>query len=111
MRPKRPGILLRAKTVLRGPTDTLAQWFAGPSEQPPAGLARAAFFKGRKLAILGVWGSPGAPETLQKGGGEAPRPSEMATEAPGAAETPKTTDFRLLTNFKFPPKVQPRGGL
>jgi len=32
----------------------------------------------------------------------------MATEAPGAAQTPKTTDFRLLKNFKFPPKVQPR---
>ena len=60
------------------------------------------------MVILGVWEAPGAPETLQKGGGEAPRPSEMAPEAPGAAQTPKTTDFRSLTNFKFPPKVQPR---
>ena len=66
------------------------------------------FFNGRKLVILGVWGTPGAPETLQKGGGEAPRPSEMATEATGTAQTPKTTDFRLLNNFKFPPNVQPR---
>ena len=32
----------------------------------------------------------------------------MATEAPGAAKTPKTTDFRLLKKIKFPPKVQPR---
>ena len=63
------------------------------------------------MAILGVWGAPrtpGAPETLQKGGGEASRPSEMAAEAPGAAQTPKMTDFRPLNNFKFSPKVQPR---
>ena len=37
---------------------------------------------------------PGAPETLQKGGGEAPRPSEVTTEAPRAAQTPKIDDFR-----------------
>ena len=60
------------------------------------------------MAILGVWDAPGAPETLQKGGGKAPRPSEMATEAPGAAQTPKMTDLRSLKNVKFPPKVQPR---
>jgi len=60
------------------------------------------------LVILVVWEAPGAPETLQKGGGEAPRPSEMATEAPGAAQTPKVTYFQSLKNFKFPPKVQPR---
>ena len=43
-----------------------------------------------------VWEAPGAPETLQKGGGEAPRPNEIATEAPGAAQTPKMTDLRSL---------------
>ena len=64
--------------------------------------------KGLKLVILVVWGAPGAPETLQKGEGKARRPSEMATEAPGTAQTPKTTDFRSSTNFKFPHKVQPR---
>jgi len=53
------------------------------------------------LVILGVWGAPGDPETLQKGGGEAPRPSEIATEAPGAAQTPKTTDFRLFNKLKI----------
>ena len=46
------------------------------------------------MVILEVWGAPGAPETPQKGGDEAPRPSEMATEALGAAQTPKMTDFR-----------------
>jgi len=50
----------------------------------------------------------GAPETLQKGGGETPRPKEMATEAPGAAQTPQTADLRRLNKFYFPPKVQPR---
>ena len=57
---------------------------------------------------MGVWAAPGGRETPQKGGGEAPWPSEMATEAPGAAQTPKTTDFQSLKNFGFPPKVQPR---
>ena len=46
-------------------------------------------FKGLKVIILGVWGGPGAQETLQKGGGEAPAPSEMAPEATGAARPPK----------------------
>ena len=56
------------------------------------------------MVILGVWGSPAAPETLQEGGDEAPPPSEMA---PGTAQTPKTTDFRPLDNIKkSPPKVQ-----
>jgi len=50
------------------------------------------------LVILGVWGAPGAPETLQKGGGVAPGPSEMATEAPEAAQSPKRTDLRPLKN-------------
>ena len=57
---------------------------------------------------MGIWGALGAPEFLQKGGGEAPRPNEMGTEAPGAAETPKMTDFRSLNKFKFPLKVLPR---
>ena len=58
------------------------------------------------MVILGVWEAPGAPETVQKGGGEAPGPSERATEAPGTAQSPKRTDSRSLKNFKFPPKVQ-----
>jgi len=53
------------------------------------------------LVILVVWGAPGAPENLKKGGGEAPGPSEMAPEAPGAAQTPKMTDFRL-NKFQIP---------
>ena len=57
-------------------------------------------FSGRKSVVLGVWGGPGAPETLQKGGGEAPRPNEMATEAPGAPEA-------IFTPLKAIPKPAP----
>ena len=64
--------------------------------EPDTWLQIIIFAKGRELVILGVWGAPGAPETLQKGGGEAPAPSEMAPEAPGAAQTPKMTDLRQL---------------
>ena len=56
------------------------------------------------MVIFGFREAPGAPETLQKGGGEAPGPNEMATEAPGAAQTPKATDFRSLQNFRFSSK-------
>ena len=66
--------------------------------------------KGRKSVILKVWGAPGAPETPQKCRGDALPPSEMATEVPGAAQTPKMTDFRPLENSEFPPKVQPQNG-
>ena len=61
--------------------------------------------------VLLFWGSggPRGPRRpFKKVGARPPGPSEMAAEAPGAAQIPKTTDFRLLNNFKFPPKVQPR---
>jgi hypothetical protein len=44
--------------------------------------------------MLGVCATPGAPETLAKGGGRSPPPFGRASEAPGAAQTPKMTDFR-----------------
>ncbi len=53
--------------------------------------------------MLGVWATPGAPETLPKeetlpkGGGL--RPSPFA-RVPGAAQTPKMIDFRSLKNFE-----------
>ena len=65
-------------------------------------------FKGRKSVILGVWAALGAPETLPKGGELRPPPFARVSGAPGAAQTPKMTDFRPTKNYKFPPKVQPR---
>ncbi len=56
-------------------------------------------FKDRKSIILRVWAAPGAPETLANG-----------LRAPRAAQTPKMTDLRPLTNLKLPAKVQPRFG-
>jgi hypothetical protein len=64
-----------------------------------------------KSAILGVWVAPGAPEILAKGRGRSPPPFGRVSRAPGAAQTPKMTDFRPLQHLKFPPKVQPRFGL
>jgi hypothetical protein len=67
----------------------------------------SSFVKGWKSAILGVWAAPGARETLAKGWGRSPPPFGRVSGAPGAAQTLKMTDFRPLTNLKFPPKVQP----
>jgi hypothetical protein len=64
--------------------------------------------KDRKSIILGVWAAPGAPETLAKGGGLRPPPVGKVSGAPGAAQTPKMTDFKPLNKLEFPPKVQPR---
>jgi hypothetical protein len=55
-------------------------------------------FKDRKSAILGVWATPGDPETLAIGGGLRPHISEGPPGPPGAAQTPKMTDFRTLEN-------------
>jgi hypothetical protein len=60
--------------------------------------------KDRRSVILTVW-------VLAKEGGRSPPPFGTISGAPGAAQTPKMTDFRPLTNLKFPPKVQPRIGL
>ena len=59
---------------------------------------------------MGGLGGPGGPKTHQKVGARGPPPSEMASEAAGAAQTPKMVDSRPLENSKFPPKVQPRLG-
>jgi hypothetical protein len=66
----------------------------------------------RKSDILWVWAAPGASEALPKGGGLRPPPCARVSGAPGAAQTPKTTDFRPLTSYKVlqPSKVQPRLG-
>ncbi len=50
---------------------------------------------------MGVWAAPGAPETLQNDGGRSPPPFGRVSGAPGAAQTPKMTDFLSLVNFKF----------
>ncbi len=67
-------------------------------------------FKGRKSAIFGVWAALGALETLQKGGGLCPPPFARVSRAPGAAQTPKMTDFRSLNSSRTfdTAKVQPR---
>jgi hypothetical protein len=46
--------------------------------------------------FLRGWAAPG---TLPKGGGFRPPPFARFSGAPGAAQTPKMTDFRLFTNF------------
>ena len=69
------------------------------------------FFKDWKSVILGVWMAPGALETLQKGGGRSPPPFARVSGAPGAAQTPKMTDFQSLKQileFVHQAKVQPR---
>ncbi len=48
-------------------------------------------FKGRKSGGLG---SPGGPETLPKGGGASPPTFARVSGAPGAAQTPKMTDWK-----------------
>ncbi len=48
--------------------------------------------KDRKSVMLEVWATPGAPETLAKGGGRSPPPFERASGAPGAAQTRKMAD-------------------
>ena len=58
--------------------------------------------------LSGGSGGPRGPRRpSKKVGARPPGPSELATEAPGVAQTPQMTDFRSLKNFKFPPKVQP----
>ncbi len=60
--------------------------------------------------ILRVCAAPGALETLEKCGGPRPPPFARVSGAPGAAQTPKMTDFRSLNSFhiSYPSKVQPR---
>ncbi len=57
-------------------------------------------FKDRKSVIVRVWATPGAPETIPKGGrwGAKPPPFGRLSRAPGAAQTPKMTDFQSLKN-------------
>ena len=52
------------------------------------------FWAGRKSPIWGVWEAPGGRETFQKGGGLCPPYFSMVSRASGAAQTPKTDDFR-----------------
>ncbi len=46
----------------------------------------------QKLAILGVWTAPGAPETTPKGGALRALPFGMDYGVPGAVQTPKIDD-------------------
>ncbi len=82
-------------------------WSGGPAIKPKRGCTLAGskvfdFVKDRKSVILGVWAAPGAPETRSKGGGRSPPPFGRISGAPGAAQTPKMTDFRPSTNYKIP---------
>ena len=46
-----------------------------------------------KIGHFGVWVAPGGFKTIQKGGGLRPPPCWMVLKPPGAAQTPKMTDF------------------
>ncbi len=52
------------------------------------------FWAGRRSPIFGVWAAPAAPQTFPKRGGLSPPPSGMFFWAAGAAQSPKTDDFR-----------------
>ena len=54
--------------------------------------------------------APGALETLQKGGGRGPPPFARVSGAPGAAQPPKISELRHLTNLKtvFASRIPPR---
>ncbi len=72
--------------------------------------------KGGNSVILEFWAAPGAPKALPKGGVLRPLPFGRVSGAPGAAQTPKLTDFRSLQKFSFNPRVfmasrSPRRGL
>ncbi len=71
--------------------------FWGSKRPPPTAKTTG---KGQS-AILGVWAAPGARETLQKGGGEAPHLFWRVSKALGAAQTPKMTDFQSLKHSKI----------
>ena len=59
------------------------------------------FFKGRKLVIWGVWGAPGAPETLQKGGGEAPRAQRIGHRGTWGRPDLQNDRFPILNKFQI----------
>ncbi len=62
---------------------------------------------GRILAgLLPMYG----PEALLRNIEDIAPPFWRVSKAPGAAQTPKITEFRPLKKLKFPPKVQPRTG-
>ena len=52
------------------------------------------------MVLLGVWAAPGAQETIPNGGGRSPQPFGMVSRAPGAAQTPKMDNLRVLTKFR-----------
>ena len=43
-----------------------------------------------------VWAAPGGRDTCQKGGGRSTSPFRKVSRPPGAAQTPKTDDFRSV---------------
>jgi hypothetical protein len=47
----------------------------------------------QNVPFWGVWAAPGGFRTIQKGGGLRPPPFWMVLKPPGAAQTPKMTDF------------------
>ena len=64
-----------------------------------------------KIGHVGGLGGPGGFKTIQKGGGLRPPPLWMALKHPGAAQTPKTTDFQPNPKppFAKPPSGNRRG--
>jgi hypothetical protein len=68
------------------------------------------FVEGLKSVILGIWHTPGAPETLPRSWGASPPTFCQGLRAPGAAQTPKIAKFRPSNKFKisWPTKMQTR---
>ncbi len=60
------------------------------------------FELGFKIGNRSFWGSVRPRGTLPKGGGLRPPPFARVSGAPGAAQTPKMTDFRPLQKLKIP---------
>ncbi len=61
--------------------------------------AKSWLYFGSFFFVWGILVAPGALETLQKGGGLCPPPFWRVSRAPGAAQTPKMTDFQSLHKF------------
>ena len=68
-------------------------------ERPIRGCTLAGNLEFFKDPEIGHCGGPGARETLPKGAGRRPTPFGMVSRAPGAAQTPKMADFRVLKKY------------
>ena len=87
---KDPGVLLKGRR--------------GPLKVAKGGFGRGGVWIWLNSVVFGVWAAPGGFKTIQGGGGRSPPPFWMALKHPGAAQTPKTTDFQPNAN---PPSAKP----